>query len=100
MFGVEEGGGASVMDVLCQLQADLIGVPVRRPRQTETTALGAAYLAGVGTGFWDGDEALDGLWRLDREFTPRMSADERSARLREWRRALERSRSWAVDDTV
>jgi glycerol kinase len=93
-------GGASVMDVLCQLQADLIGVPVRRPRQTETTALGAAYLAGVGTGFWNGDEALEGLWQLDREFTPRMSADERSTRLRRWRSAVERSKNWAVDDTL
>ena len=93
-------GGASVMDLLCQLQADLLGVPVRRPQQTETTALGAAYLAGVGSGFWSGDDALDGLWQLDREFTPQMSADERANRLREWRRALERSRNWVADDRV
>ena len=93
-------GGASVMDFLCQFQADLIGVPVRRPRQTETTALGAAYLAGVGTGFWAGDEALAGLWRLDREFEPRMSADERESRLADWHRALERSKSWATHANV
>ena len=93
-------GGASVMDVLCQFQADLLGVPVRRPRQTETTALGAAYLAGVGSGFWTGDEALADLWQLDREFEPRMSADERASRLREWHRAVDRARRWAADDTL
>ncbi|HEX6488146.1 MAG TPA: glycerol kinase GlpK [Candidatus Dormibacteraeota bacterium] len=88
-------GGASVMDALCQFQADLIGAPVRRPKHTETTALGAAYLAGLGAGVWDGDEALDGLWELDREFMPQMSRDEAQAHLAVWRRALERSRSWA-----
>ncbi len=93
-------GGASVMDLLCQLQADLLGIPVRRPKQTETTALGAAYLAGVGSGFWSGDAALDGLWQLDREFLPQMSADDRAARLAWWHRALERSRDWAADANV
>jgi glycerol kinase len=93
-------GGASVMDALCQFQADLIGVPVRRPKQTETTALGAAYLAGVATSFWSGDQALAGLWELDREFLPHMADDERRARLAEWHRALERSRNWAADANV
>ena len=88
-------GGASVMDVLCQLQADLSGVPVRRPRHTETTALGAAYLAGLGAGVWADDGALDGLWRLDREFEPRLGRDEAAQRLQGWRRAVERSRDWA-----
>jgi glycerol kinase len=86
-------GGAAVMDVLCQLQADLLGIPVRRPRQTETTALGAAFLAGLGAGIWsEADLAL--LWKLDREFTPRMSRDEADAMQERWRRAVERSRSW------
>jgi glycerol kinase len=93
-------GGASVMDVLCQFQADLIGVPVRRPKQTETTALGAAYLAGVATEFWAGDAALERLWQLDREFEPRMAAGERDARLAVWHRAVERSKAWAADDTL
>jgi glycerol kinase len=87
-------GGAAVMDVLCQFQADLLGIPVRRPRQTETTALGAAFLAGLGAGIWsDGD--LEGLWKLDREFEPKMSRDEADSLQSRWREAVERSRDWA-----
>jgi glycerol kinase len=90
-------GGAAVMDVLCQLQADLLGIPVRRPRHTETTALGAAFLAGLGAGVWtDGD--LEQLWKLDREFEPGMSRDQADALQSEWRRAVERSRDWALPD--
>jgi len=90
-------GGAVVMDVLCQLQADLLGIPVRRPRHTETTALGAAYLAGLGAGVWS-DSDLAALWKLDREFTPSMSRDEAQSKLERWRRAVERSREWAKPD--
>jgi glycerol kinase len=86
-------GGAAVMDLLCQLQADLLGIPVRRPRQTETTALGAAFLAGLGAGIWQEAE-LGRLWKLDREFEPRMSRDKAETLQSEWRRAVERSRSW------
>jgi len=82
-----------VMDALCQLQADLLGIPVRRPRQTETTALGAAFLAGLGAGIWK-ESDLASLWKLDREFAPSMSRDEAETRQSEWRRAVERSRSW------
>jgi glycerol kinase len=86
-------GGAAVMDVLCQLQADLLGIPVRRPRHTETTGLGAAFLAGLGAGVWtEGDLAQ--LWKLDREFEPEMSRDQADAMQADWRRAVERSRSW------
>jgi glycerol kinase len=84
-------GGAAVMDVLCQLQADLLGIPVRRPKLTETTALGAAYLAGLGAGLWR-DSDLAGLWKLDREFTPNMSRDQADSMQDGWRRAVERSR--------
>jgi glycerol kinase len=90
-------GGAAVMDVLCQLQADLLGIPVRRPRHTETTALGAAFLAGLGAGVWD-DADLAALWKLDREFEPHMSRDEAESRQAAWRRAVERSRRWALPD--
>jgi glycerol kinase len=90
-------GGAVVMDVLCQFQADLLGIPVRRPRQVETTALGAAFLAGLGAGIWtDGD--LEDLWKLDREFEPKMSRDQADSLQSEWRRAVERSRNWAASD--
>src|SRR4029077_8349347 len=87
-------GGASVMDVLCQFQADLLGIPVSRPRQTETTALGAAFLAGLGAGAWT-DADLKGLWKLDREFEPAISRDEAGALQAQWRRAVERSRRWS-----
>ncbi|HVD00910.1 MAG TPA: glycerol kinase GlpK [Candidatus Dormibacteraeota bacterium] len=88
-------GGASVMNLLCQLQADLCGIPVRRPRHTETTALGAAFLAGRGAGVWGSDAELSGLWQLDREFLPAVSRDEAETRMAGWRRAVERSRDWA-----
>jgi glycerol kinase len=91
-------GGAAVMDVLCQLQADLLGIPVRRPRQTETTALGAAFLAGLGAGIWS-ETDLGRLWKLDREFEPKMSRDQADAMQAEWRRAVERSRSWERPQT-
>jgi glycerol kinase len=90
-------GGASVMDVLCQFQADLIGIPVSRPRQTETTALGAAYLAGLGAGAWT-DADLAGLWKLDRDFEPSISRDQADALQVQWRRAVERSRNWSPSD--
>jgi glycerol kinase len=86
-------GGAAVMDVLCQFQADLLGLPVRRPKNTETTALGAAFLAGLGAGLWT-DSDLGQLWKLDREFEPRMSRDEADTLQARWRRAVERSRGW------
>jgi len=86
-------GGAVVMDVLCQFQADLLGIPVRRPRLTETTALGAAYLAGLGAGVWS-DSDLKGLWKLDREFTPAISRDQAGSLQHRWRQAVERSRGW------
>ena len=90
-------GGAAVMDVLCQLQADLLGIPVRRPRHTETTALGAAFLAGLGAGLWN-DADLAGLWKLDREFEPRMSRERADAMQAGWRRAVDRSRHWELPD--
>ena len=87
-------GGASVMDFLCQDQADLLGIPVRRPKHTETTALGAAFLAGRGGGVWGSDDELAGLWQLDREFLPAISRDEAATRLAGWRRAVDRSKGW------
>ncbi len=90
---LREDGGAAVMDVLCQFQADLLGIPVRRPRQTETTALGAAFLAGLGADVWS-DADLEDLWKLDREFVPAMSRDEANALQSRWREAVARSRDW------
>jgi len=91
-------GGAAVMDVLCQFQADLLGIPVRRPRQTETTALGAAFLAGLGAGVWGSDAELEKLWKLDREFEPKWTRDQADSLQARWREAVERSRGWASRD--
>ncbi|HEY1421459.1 MAG TPA: glycerol kinase GlpK [Candidatus Dormibacteraeota bacterium] len=92
-------GGAAVMDVLCQFQADLLGIPVRRPRNTETTALGAAFLAGLGVGVWSESDLAE-LWKVDRDFEPRMSRDEADTLQARWRQAVERSRGWALDDAT
>ena len=88
-------GGAVVNGWLMQFQADVLGCPVVVPEISETTALGAAYLAGAGTGLWTVEDVRD-LWREAVRYEPRMSADQRQALLHEWRRALERSREWAV----
>jgi glycerol kinase len=87
-------GGASRNDFLMQFQADLLGVPVIRPAVTETTALGAAYLAGLATGFWKSRDELADRWAVERRFEPSMSRDAASGRLSEWSRAVERSLGW------
>ncbi|MEO8520789.1 MAG: glycerol kinase GlpK [Acidobacteriota bacterium] len=87
-------GGASTNDGLMQFQADLLGVPVVRPEVTETTALGAAYLAGLAVGFWKSPAEIAGQWRVDRRFEPSMPRSD-AERLRErWREAVGRSRGW------
>jgi glycerol kinase len=88
-------GGAAVNDLMMQFQADLLGVPVVRPRVTETTALGAAYLAGLATGFWAGPGELRAKREGDVRFEPRMDAKERAERRGRWQRAVERSKSWS-----
>ena len=87
-------GGASRNNLLMQFQADMLGVPVVRPGVTETTALGAAYLAGLATGFWSGIDEIAAQWRVERRFLPAMGVDEREQRLHQWRRALARARGW------
>jgi glycerol kinase len=87
-------GGASVNDLLMQFQADVLGVPVVRPRVTETTALGAAYLAGLATGFWSGPEDLQVKRQGDKRFEPKMDASERAERRGRWRQAVERAKNW------
>jgi glycerol kinase len=87
-------GGAAANDFLCQFQADILGVEVLRPSVTETTGLGAAYLAGVGAGLWRLAD-LPGRWTLERRFTPAMTPAAREAAYEGWRRAVERSRAWA-----
>jgi glycerol kinase len=81
-----------------QFQADLLGVPVVRPKVTETTALGAAGLAGLAVGFWTSLAEIAANWQVDRRFEPALSRDEAAARLRQWERAVERSRGWHTGD--
>jgi glycerol kinase len=87
-------GGAAVNDDLLQFQADVLGKTVARPTVNETTALGAAYLAGLATGFWKNRREVTDHWALDREFSPAMTPRARATRVSGWRKAVERSRSW------
>jgi len=87
-------GGASVNDGLMQFQADILGTTVHRPVVSETTALGAAYLAGLATGYWDDAADVAINWALDREFRPAMAENERETRCRRWQRAVQRSLNW------
>ena len=90
-------GGASRNDLLMQIQADVLGVPVVRPTITETTALGAASLAGLAVGFWSGRDELVERWREDARFEPAMNAGERERLLHDWGRAVERAKAWQED---
>ena len=92
---VRADGGAACNDMLMQFQADLLGVPVVRPRVTETTALGAAWLAGLALGFWQSQEEIAAQWRAERSFHPAIGADQRAALMDRWSRAVQRSLSWA-----
>ena len=89
-------GGAAVNDLLMQFQADILGVPVVRPRVTETTALGAAYLAGLATGFWPSPDALRAERKGDVRFEPKMDATERAERRGHWQKAVERAKAWTA----
>ncbi len=89
-------GGAAVNDTLMQFQADLLGVPVVRPAVTETTALGAAYLAGLGVGFWSSVDEIGGQWRVERRFEPRMDGARVDALRSRWSEAVNRSRRWEL----
>jgi glycerol kinase len=90
-------GGAAANDLLMQFQADILGVPIVRPALAESTARGAAWLAGLAVGYWDGPDGLRAQTDIDRRFEPAMTRG-RAATLREgWRAALERSLDWAAD---
>jgi glycerol kinase len=90
-------GGASVMDVLLQFQADQLGVPVIRASVAETTALGAAYLAGIAEGVWDGTHDVAANWSADRTFSPASDRTAADTSYAQWTRAVERSRHWNID---
>jgi glycerol kinase len=92
-------GGMVANDWLMQFQADMLAVPVQRPVVAETTALGAAYLAGLAVGFWSGLDDITRHWAMDREFAPTMASEQRGKLYRGWQRAAERARGWAREDT-
>jgi glycerol kinase len=92
--GLKVDGGASMNDCLMQFQADLLGVSVRRPVVAETTALGAAYLAGLAVGYWNGTDEIARQWALQRQFDPQISPQRREAMSARWREAVRRSLDW------
>ncbi len=87
-------GGASINNALMQFQTDLLGTTVRRPKISETTALGAAFLAGLAVGFWQSQDELRGLWKLDKEFKPATDRSQTDQMYARWKEAVERSRHW------
>ncbi len=91
-------GGATANDLLMQFQADLLGVPVVRPEVAETTALGAAYLAGLAVGFWKDEKDIAAHWQVNRRFEPEMTQNDASDLLSGWSRALDRARGWEQHD--
>ena len=90
-------GGGSANNLLMQFQADMLGMPVERPVAAETTALGAAYLAGLGAGFWRDTDAIAGQWALDRRYEPLMAQADAERLYADWLRAVERAKGWARD---
>ena len=91
-------GGAAVNSLLMQFQADILGVPVDVPRIVDTTALGAAYLAGLAVGFWESRAELAQKWQLAQRYTPQLAEAERERLFRRWHQAVERAKGWALDD--
>jgi glycerol kinase len=87
-------------ETLMQFQANILGVPVVRPVIAETTALGAAYVAGLAVGFWSSTEELRKLWKEEKRWLPEFTAEERETRLRVWNKAVQRSLNWIDEDSV
>ncbi len=98
MQSLKVDGGAVKNNFLCQLQSDIIGSEIIRPVVDETTALGAAYAAGLAVGYWNDLDELQHNWQVDREFTPQMDEKRADAMYSRWGDAIERSRGWATDD--
>ena len=93
-------GGASANDFLMQFQADIVDTLVKRPSCIETTALGAAYLAGLATGYWKNKEEIKGNWALGQSFHSQMPEETRKHLLKGWYRAVRYARMWALEDTL
>lgn len=91
-------GGASMNNLLMQMQSDINGAPVLRPMNTETTAMGAAYLAGLATGYWKSTDDVLSNWQIDKTFEPEISEEERQVKIKGWRKAVKYSFDWAKDE--
>ena len=94
LTSLKADGGMTANDLLMQIQADVLDVPVVRPAVTETTCLGAAYAAGLAVGFWPDLATLKAQWRKDAEWTPAMAPDVRAREYRQWKKAVERTLNW------
>ena len=90
-------GGASVSNFLMQFQADILNVTVKRPEITETTALGAIYLAGLGPGLWKNKDEIEACWKLGKVYEPMMSESTRDSLYKGWKKAVERSMKWDME---
>ncbi|WP_298122458.1 FGGY-family carbohydrate kinase, partial [uncultured Aurantimicrobium sp.] len=97
---VRVDGGMIANELLMQFQADLLGVPVIRPVIAETTALGAAYAAGLAVGFWANTDELRGLWQEEKRWLPQIDDSERAKLLRVWNKAVEKSLNWIDEDSI
>jgi glycerol kinase len=93
-------GGAAANELLLQFQSDILGIPVVRPETLETTALGAAYLAGLAVGYWDDQEEIRTQWKIDRTFTPSMDPGQVDKLRTDWDKALERSKAWVEPEAA
>ena len=98
LFELRVDGGACVNNLLMQFQSDVLGVPVVRPKVSETTALGAAHLAGLAVGYWKNQDEIATQWAVDRRFEPKMSAAERTSLRTTWAKAVERAKAWAEQE--
>jgi glycerol kinase len=87
-------GGATASDLLMQIQADLFGFSITRPKTLETTALGAAYLAGLAVGFWDNIDDIKSQWSVDKKFDPKMEREKADEMIKGWHKAVGRSKNW------
>ena len=97
LYNLKVDGGASANNLLMQMQSDIIQSAVSRPKCVETTALGAAYLAGLAVGYWSSREDVVHNWAIDRTFTPAIPSAQRDEMVRGWERAVQRSLQWAED---
>lgn len=98
LAGLKVDGGASANNLLMQMQADISGAPVNRPVCVETTAMGAAYLAGLAVGYWSGIEDIVKNWAIDRTFTPEISEEGRKDKIKKWKKAVTYAFNWAKED--